>query len=230
MTAIRIANKALLVRPCIRSSTVRISIISGRASTALLVANRVRTAPFAVRKAPLAGLLVVLAIFDPGLDGEFVRIDSIPISFYLGALAAVKKWDLQRWDPYAVPIGFVLLLVCAGVVLLDMGRPVWLAVVAPFLVWPLASKFVGTRPGHWFVRQGQAAIFLFMFHGVVLIFLKRAFPHYQKGEFEFLVWLVSPILITILSHQVYLLLRKHLPGLLALLLGGRKPVQIDGGN
>jgi hypothetical protein len=177
---------------------------------------------WAIRKAPVSGLIVVLVIFYPGLDGDFMRNNSIPISFYCGALAAVKKWDVKCLDRYAIPIGCLLLLICSGVVLLDLGRPMWLWVIAPFLAWPTASLFVDTRAGRWFARQGQAAVFLFMFHGFVLIFLRRAFPHYQQGPFEFLIWLAGPLLITILSQQVYLFLSKHLPGLLALLLGGRK--------
>ena len=34
-----------------------------------------------IRRAPLPGFIVVLAIFYPGLDGAFMRNDSIPISF-----------------------------------------------------------------------------------------------------------------------------------------------------
>lgn len=178
-----------------------------------------------IRKAPLAGLVLVLAIFYPGLDGQLIRTNSIPISFYIGAMAAVQYWDLKRWDAYAVPIGGALLLICAMTVLLQLGRPMWLAVIAPFLVWPLTSRLVNTRAGRWFARNGQAAIFLFMFHGLVLIFLLRAFPDYQRGPFEFLIWLAAPLMITLLSQQVYLLLARHQPALLSLLLGGRRPIK-----
>lgn len=175
-----------------------------------------------IRRAPWVGLLVVIAIFYPGLDGPLMRTDSIPISFYIGAMAAVKGWNLNSLDAYAVPIGCALVLICAAVVLFQLGRPSWLPVIAPLLVWPLSSALVNTRAGHWFMRNGQAAIFLFMFHGLVLIFLLRAFPDYQRGQFELLIWLVTPLAISILSHLVYRFLAKHLPGLLSLLLGGRR--------
>lgn len=176
-----------------------------------------------IRKAPLAGLVFVLAIFYTELDGQLIRNNSIPISFYIGAMAAVQSWNLKRWDAYAVPIGVALLLICTMVVLLQLGQPMWLAIIAPFFVWPLSSRLVNTRAGRWFARNGQAAIFLFMFHGLVLIFLLRAFPDYQRGPFEFLIWLAAPLMITLLSHQVYLLLTRHQPTLLSLLLGGRRP-------
>ena len=174
-----------------------------------------------IRKAPLTGLAVLLLIFYPGLDGEFIRNDSIPISFYIGAMAAVQNWNLKKWDVYALQIGGVLVLICAAVVILNLGRPMWLSIIAPFLVWPLASRLPDTRIGRWFVKNGQAAIFLFMFHGLVLIFLLRAFPHYHEGRFDFLIWLAAPMIITLLSHQVYLFLAKYLPSFLSLLLGGR---------
>lgn len=176
-----------------------------------------------IRRAPLTGLLIVLVIFYPGLEGELIRTNSIPITFYIGAMAAVQGWDIKRLDAYAIPIGFALLLICTLLVLLPLGRPMWVSVVAPFLVWPLSSKLVNKGIGKWFVRNGQAAIFLFMFHGVVLIFLRRAFPDYNEGEFAFLIWLATPVLITLLSHQIYLLLARFQPALLSLLLGGRSP-------
>jgi len=175
-----------------------------------------------IRKAPLTGLVILLVIFYPGLDGQFMRTDSIPISFYIGAMAAVKNWDLRKWDAYAVPIGIALIAVCATLVFLPLEKPMWLPIIAPFMVWPLSSLLVKTRAGQWFARNGQSAIFLFMFHGLVLIFLLRAFPHYHEGNFDFLIWLLTPLLITLLSHQVYRLLARYVPAFLSLLLGGRK--------
>lgn len=178
-----------------------------------------------VRRAPLSGLLVVLVIFYPGLDGPFIRTDSIPISFYIGAMAAVQNWNLKKWDTHAVAIFCTLLAVCAVVVSLQLDQPMWLRVIAPFLVWPLSSALTHSKLGCWFARHGQAAIFLFMFHGLVLIFLRRAFPHYHLGQFDFLIWLLVPLVITLLSHQVYRVLARFFPAFLTLLLGGRQPTK-----
>jgi len=175
-----------------------------------------------IRHAPLTGLLIVMAIFYPGLEGKLIRTDSIPISFYIGAMAAVQGWNVKRLDAYAIPIGCLLVLTCALLVLFQLGRPMWLPVIAPFLVWPLSSKLVDTRLGNWFAGNGQAAIFLFMFHGLVLIFLLRAFPNYHRGQFAFLIWLATPMLITLLSHQVFMLMSRYSPALLSLMLGGRR--------
>lgn len=176
-----------------------------------------------IRRAPLLGFLVVLAIFYPGLDGPFIRTDSIPISFYIGAVAAVQNWDLKKWDSHALPIFFTLLAVCSTVVILQLNQPMWLRVIAPFLIWPLSSVLVHSRPGAWFAAHGQAAIFLFMFHGLVLIFLRRAFPHYHEGRFDLLLWLLVPLIIALVSHWLYLLLARYSPAFLSLLLGGRRP-------
>ena len=175
-----------------------------------------------IRRAPLTGLIVLIAIFYRGLDGEFIRSNTIPIMFYLGAMAAVKQWDLKLLDRFALPSAIVVLVICAVAVLLDIGRPAWLPLISPLLVWPAASLLVGSRAGRWLAVHGQVAVFLFMFHGLVLIFLLRAFPDYQSGEYEFWIWLAGPMLITIGSHQLFLILRRFSPGLLTLLVGGRK--------
>jgi succinoglycan biosynthesis protein ExoH len=180
-----------------------------------------------IKRAPWVGLAVLLLIFYPDFDGKFILTNTIPISFYVGGMAAVMKWDIQKWDRYAWPLTGILLLICIGMVIIPNDRPEWLRLIAPFFIWPTASLMVGTRVADWFARNGRAAVFLFMFHGFALIFLMRAFPDYQEGDYEFLIWLAVPLLIAWLSQYLFQFLDNHFPGILSLLTGGRKRRVID---
>lgn len=176
-----------------------------------------------IRNLPFVGLIALLAVFIPNLDGLLILNNEIVIMFYVGGMAATMNWDLKRLDRYAVPLVGLLLLICVFVVVMGADHPFWLPLLGPFIVWPASSMFVGTPTGRWLRNHSRASIFLFMLHGLVLLTLKAAFPNLYGGEFEFYVWLTTPVLIAIASQFIYVFLDKFLPSFLIVLMGGRKP-------
>jgi hypothetical protein len=132
------------------------------------------------------------------------------------------NWDLKFLDRFAVLLVFLLLLKCALVVLMKVGRTVWLPFLAPFVVWPASSMFLGTRTGRWLNNHARAAIFLFMTHGLMLLAFNAAFRNLYSSEYAFYVWMTLPILVAIASQSTYKFLDKFFPTFLAVLMGGRK--------
>ena len=89
-----------------------------------------------LRSLPFVGLIVLFVIFVPNLDGQFIRNDTMIISFYAGGMAATLNWDLKRLDRYASLLICLLILICALGVFLRVGKQPWLPFLAPFVVWP----------------------------------------------------------------------------------------------
>jgi succinoglycan biosynthesis protein ExoH len=175
-----------------------------------------------LRSVPFAGLIALLAIFLPDLDGQFIRNNTMIISFYVGGMAATMNWNLKRLDKYAILLICLLILICALGVSLRVGKLSWLPLLAPFVVWPASSMLLGTRAGSWLIGQSRASVFLFMFHGLLLLSWKAAYPTLYTSEYAWLAWFAVPVLVAIVSQFVYLSLDRFFPAFLVLLMGGRK--------
>jgi succinoglycan biosynthesis protein ExoH len=176
-----------------------------------------------IRNVPYIGLAVILVVFVPGLDGLLIYNDTVPVTFYLGGMAATMGWNLRNLDRHAVQLAGIMIFVSFVFVYLDVAQPGWLAMLAPLAVWPASSLIVNKPVGRWLARLTRASFFLFLFHGMVITMLKMVFPYLYSGRFEFYVWLTVPIVAAIFSQFVFLFLDRFVPRFLVLLLGGCKP-------
>lgn len=117
-----------------------------------------------IRNAPWIGLALVCGLFLTNLDGHLVNRDSMAALFYLGGMAAAGRWDLCRYDRFAVPAAIVLVAVCTIAVVdrVDSYTPIYL--VSPPLVWIASSLLVGTRLGNWAIANSKYSFFVFLAH------------------------------------------------------------------
>lgn len=175
-----------------------------------------------LRNIPILGLIVLLIVFMPNLDGHLIRTDTMIISFYVGGMAATMNWDLKVLDKFAIPLVFLLMLICTLVVLMDVNRPNWLRLLAPFIVWPASSMLLGTRLGRWLADRSRASIFLFLFHGLILLALFTKLPNLYNTEYALFFWLTIPVLVAVMSELTYSFLNRFFPTFLVVLMGGRK--------
>ncbi len=175
-----------------------------------------------LRFIPILGLALLVVMSVTNFDGFLFHNNVIPVTFYLGAMAARLEWDVKRFDQYAAQLLGVLLVVCFVFVLFEVSMPFWLAMFAPLIVWPATTLIVNTPTGQWLATLSRAGLFLLLFHGVVLATLNVAYPYLYSGRFEFYVWLTVPVIAAISSQLLFLFLDRFIPGLLTLLLGGRK--------
>ncbi|MGK7870019.1 acyltransferase family protein [Falsiroseomonas sp. E2-1-a20] len=174
-----------------------------------------------LRRAPWLGLALVLVVALENLDKELVLRTEMLVTFYLGGLAAVHRWNLQAWDRFAWPCLALFVAACAFVVETREENTVWLGMAAPLLVWPAASLLVGTRLGGWLARLSRHSFFLFLTHSVVLVVAWEAFQHLGEPVPYPLFWVATPVLATALLVGVHALGTRHLTGLFDLLLGAR---------
>ena len=174
-----------------------------------------------IRRAPIVGLAGMVAIMAPDLDGELFRNNTIPVNFYMGGMAALGHYPLKSLDRYAWYAIPVLVAVCAVCVVLELDKPFWLRLLAPPLVWPMASLVVGTPLGRWLAAHSGDAIFLFMCHGLLLMVIHAAYPAMAAGPFPFWFWLVYPMAIAGTCFVIGKVLQRWFRPLYTLLIGMR---------
>lgn len=174
-----------------------------------------------LRRAPGTGLVLMLAVTLGDLDGPLVLRTEMLVSFYLGGLAAVYRWNLQALDRLALPCFLLFLAACAFVVEARVANTAWLGMIAPILVWPATALLVDTRLGGWLARISRHSFFLFLTHSVVLMVAWAAYERLDQPIPYPLFWVAAPVLTTGLLIGVHALGERYLTGLFNLLLGAR---------
>ena len=175
------------------------------------------------RKAPTFGLILIMMVFIPNFDGPLVQTNMMVVTFYIGGIAAAQNWNLSIFDKYAIYLIGLLVVIGSIIVVTGAGRPFWLPLLAPFILWPTASLLLYTPTGNWFGSISRASIFLFLIHGVVFMVLKAISPWSEFGSYAFGVWLASSVLVAFICQLAYVFLDKFFPTLLAVSMGGRSP-------
>lgn len=156
-----------------------------------------------LRHSPVMGLLLVVTIFFNNLDGEFVLRNGMALMFYLGGMVALGKWNMLGLDAFA-PFAFVLFVgICVAMVVLRINNTTYLGIVAPFLLWSMASRVVDTRIGKWMQSMSKYSFFIFIAHAPILFatwFVYRKVAAYVPYE---LYWVVTPVVTTAFLVAVY---------------------------
>lgn len=120
-----------------------------------------------LRRAPWIGLALVFGIFMNNLDGPLLLRDVMAPVFYLGGLAAVRRWNLTVFDRFAWPALVVFLLACCWIVTMRVANTNYLRLVAPFLIWPAAALLAPTAFGRWMAGMSKYSFFVFVAHAPV---------------------------------------------------------------
>lgn len=168
-----------------------------------------------IRRAPLIGLLLVAVIFMRNFDGLLVIRTDMPVTFYFGGLCALHKVDLRRLDKYALPCFGLFVALCCAVVAYRVENTTGLRLIAPLLVWPAASLFVGIRFGAWAASMGECSFFIFLIHAPVLTATWVAYSAYGDALPYPVYWIIAPVFTTALLIGVYRLCKANIPTLFA---------------
>lgn len=172
-----------------------------------------------LRRAPWIGLLLVFGVFMNNLDGPLLLRDVMAPVFYLGGLAAVRRWDLTAFDRFAWPALAVFLLACVWVVAMRVANTNYLRLVAPFLIWPAAALLVPTAFGRWMAGMSKYSFFVFVAHAPVLSATWIAFKPFARWVPYPVYWVLAPIVVVGLLVVVYRVLARYVPGLFGAILG-----------
>jgi succinoglycan biosynthesis protein ExoH len=183
-----------------------------------------------IRRAAALGFVLVSLIFLNNLDQALILRGVMPILFYLGGVAAHKKWNMRALDRYALPCLAVFLLFCGAIIYFRIVNTTALRLVSPLLIWPACSLLLGTRVGNWCARMNKYSFFLFVAHGPMLFVTWLIFKHVGRSLPYPLYWAAAPVLTLAAIVALYHLGMFMLPNVFPILLGGRgkeqnKPVR-----
>lgn len=191
----------------------------------------------ALRNRPWIGFAVVFLIFFNNLDGALVLRDVMPIMFYVGGLAATRKWDLLALDRYALPCLVVLLALCVCMVHFRIGNTTYFRLLAPFLIWPAAALLHDTRLGRWLQSQSKLSFFIFLAHAPLMLVLSVMYQKLGEPIPYPLYWFAMPVVIVTILSMLYHALMRMCPHLFAPLIGveqagkraGLRPLPVPAG-
>lgn len=176
-----------------------------------------------LRSRPWTGFAAIVFIFFNNFDGVLVLRDVMPIMFYVGGLAATRKWNLLALDRYALPCLGILVVLCLCVVHFRIGNTTYFRFLAPFLIWPAAALLHETRLGRWMQSQSKVSFFIFLAHAPLLLVLSVAYQKLGGGIPYPLFWVAMPVLVVAVLTVCYHAFMHACPRLFAPLIGAEAP-------
>ena len=174
-----------------------------------------------IRKAPWIGLALVIAIFWFNFDAKLISRNMMPITFYLGGMAAVMNWDLKRLDPYALPLAIIVVLASVAIILFEVRDLRLFRALSPFLIWPITSLFARTIVGdalHGFAGHSFA---IFVSHAPVLLVMWLIYQKFLTAIPYEIFWLTAPFIIVAVCQVFHTAARRLAPGPTRFALGAR---------
>lgn len=174
-----------------------------------------------LRRAPRVGLVLVAALFLLNLESHLVMRGTMAVMFYIGGMAAICKWDVRKYDRYAVPCALALMTLCALLLAFRIEDRTFIYLSAPLLVWPMASLLDGTRFGNWAAGHSQYSFFIFLSHMPLIEILRRIYLHVDHLVPTAVFVYGVPVLVIAFLIQLYKVLDRLMPRTFALMIGGR---------
>lgn len=148
-----------------------------------------------IRKAPWIGFAVLALVFGTDMDGQLIFRASSLLLFYIGAAAAVYRWNVLALDRYAKLCLAILAVMCLVIIGFRIDDNTVLVMAAPFLIWSAASLCNGTRLQAAAMRMSHYSFFIFAAH-MPLIGLAWWYVKVQARWVPYpLVWFGLPLLI-----------------------------------
>ena len=158
---------------------------------------------YLLRRAALPGLLAVFLVFWLNIDGYLILRSEMPIMFYLGGLAAVKKWNVKILDAHARTCLFLFLLACIGVVYFRIGNTMYLRLVSPLLVWPATALISNSASGRWLADRAKYSFFIFLMHAPLLLLSFALYKRFAPQVPYEIYWFATPLMTTWLLVKTY---------------------------
>lgn len=174
-----------------------------------------------LRVIPYWGLIIVLVVYYFNLEGDLILRNSMLVSFYIGALAAWKKWDICAMDKFAWPLLILLVATCCAVVIWDVENREWLRMITPFIIWPCMALVSNSFIGRMILPYTQNSFLTFLAHAPLLILLWFVYKPFSNTIPYPVFWLSAPLVIVVICAFIQPLMYKLMPKLTKILLGGR---------
>ena len=174
-----------------------------------------------LRRAPLFGLLLVSGFFLLNFDRQLILRNSMAVTFYIGGMAAIGRWDVKRYDRFAVHCCVALLLLCAALMYFRVENRTAIYLAAPLLVWPMASLLQDTGFGNWAESKSKFSFFIFLGHMPLIELVRRMYLQVDDVVPKAVFIYGAPVLIIALLIQIYKMLAYLMPRGFSVAIGGR---------
>jgi succinoglycan biosynthesis protein ExoH len=174
-----------------------------------------------LKRAPYAGLLIVLVVYYLNLDGNLILRNSMLVSFYIGALAAHQKWDLTLLDKYSVFLLGLFFTTCASIVIFKIADKELFRLISPFMVWPAMSLMMNTKLSWLLLKYARHSFFTFLAHGPIILVLWLIFNKVTPDLPYFIYWLIAPVITVFLTVLLNKYFKIITPRMHTFILGGR---------
>ncbi|MGH9961250.1 MAG: acyltransferase family protein, partial [Pyrinomonadaceae bacterium] len=155
---------------------------------------------FFLRTWPYLGALLVAVIYWFNLDGYLVLENRLIVSFYIGGMAAVLRWDLRFLDKYATPLLILMLGGAVAIALADVGDVGWVKALAPFWIWPIFSLLEKSRYADFFVEASKKSFYIFVTHALILVAVWKLYQPIADSSHYPLFWAISPFVVVVFCH------------------------------
>lgn len=178
-----------------------------------------------IRHAPVKSLILIGLIFFNNFDGLLILRPEMPVTFFLGGMAAVYRWDLRKLDRFALPLLVLFIGICCYVVAAKVANANYLRLVSPFLIWPASVLLLNTAIGGFCQRMSKYSFFIFVAHAPLLTV---SWMVYQRlgGIVPYPVyWIVTPVVTVAVLIGVYRAASALMPRAFAAVVGSSPPAR-----
>ncbi|MEW7849709.1 acyltransferase [Massilia aurea] len=172
-----------------------------------------------LRKAAWGGLVFVSIVFMGNFDGHLLQRDLMAVLFYVGGMAAVRKWDLRLLDRYAGILFVAFLLACAAILHYRIEDTTYLRVAAPILLWPATAWAASTRFGTWLTGMSKYSFFLFLAHAPLLMLSWILYNRYGSAIPYPVYWVLAPLVVSAVLVALYQVASAIMPRVFASMIG-----------
>lgn len=174
-----------------------------------------------IRHTPWLGFLGIFSVFWFNLDGPLVLRNTMPIVFYLGAVAALHNWKMNGLDKFAWLLLGLFIVLCVATVQFEIANRNYLRVVSPVLIWPAAALLVNTRVGLWLSEISGCSFITFLMHAPLLFLAWVGYSKVANVVPYWLFWIATPVAVAAILALVRDLGSRIFPRTTRLALGGR---------
>lgn len=195
----------------------------------------------AVDRAPAIFLILLVVLHFSGIELGIIRTSSVIywcIGCYIAKYIDCFRWILDKLPKWTLLIVYVLALVIIPIVnrnFADVSILLYLAegiMLFDFCLWLSATDkasvsgtltAAGARLGQFLIWLSQYVFIIYAFHEFAEAFLKRGIMSVipQTVPVQILEYIFIPVIIIALCVVFGIVLRKYLPRLYAIIVGGR---------
>jgi len=172
-----------------------------------------------LRKAAWGGLVLVSVVFMGNFEGHLLQRDLMAVLFYVGGMAAVRKWDLRLLDRHAGILFVAFLLACAATVHYRIEDTTYLRLAAPLLLWPATAWAASTRFGAWLTGMSKYSFFLFLAHAPLLMLSWILYGRYGSAIPYPVYWVLAPLVVSAMLVALYEVATAIMPRMFASTIG-----------